>query len=265
MQGYALPGIGEITPESDLAFEIRSALARIGLALQAGDVLVVAQKIISKKEGRLRSLSTVVPSSEALALAARVRKDPRFVELVLQESSAVVRAVPDILITRHRQGFVMANAGIDRSNLAPPESGSMPALEDDRVLLLPVDCDASATRLRAALAPDQPAVIISDSFGRPWRQGVVNVALGVAGLVALRDQRGETDRHGRVMQTTQVAVADAIAAAAGLLMGESTEGQPVVLLRGLPDALTAQPVDDRKINAMTVQSLIRPLEQDLFA
>ena len=265
MQGYALPGIGEITPESDLAAEIRRALDRSGLVLQAGDVLVVAQKIISKNEGRLRSLATVVPSSQALELASRVRKDPRFVELVLQESSAVVRAVPDILITRHRQGFVMANAGIDRSNLAPLQSGSVPGSEDDQVLLLPIDCDASAMRLRAAMAPDQPAVIISDSFGRPWRQGVVNVALGVAGIVALRDQRGYTDRHGRVMQTTQVAVADAIAAAAGLLMGESSEGQPVVLMRGLPAELTARPVDAQADSTMSVQSLIRPAEQDLFA
>lgn len=261
MQAYALPDIEEITPDSDLAAVIRAGLSRLSLTLERGDVLVIAQKIISKNEGRLRSLASVQPSREAIALAQKVRKDPRFVELVLQESAAVVRAVPDILITRHRQGFVMANAGIDRSNLARP-SHSLDAVEDDeQVLLLPIDSDASAARLRHALAPDLPAVIISDSFGRPWRQGVVNVALGVAGMLALRDQRGERDRHGRVMQTTQVALADALASAAGLLMGEGDEGRPIVLIRGLPQEW--MPGGDAA--GMTGQSLIRPPGQDLFA
>lgn len=261
MQAYALPGIEEITSQSDLAAVVRQGMARCGLVFEPGDVLVVAQKIISKNEARFRSLASVVPSPEAIALAERVRKDPRFVELVLQESIAVVRAVPDILITRHRQGFVMANAGIDRSNLAPQGADNDDAAASEQVLLLPVDCDASATRLRAALAPDQPAVIISDSFGRPWRQGVVNVALGVAGIIALRDQRGEPDRHGRTMQTTQVAIADALAASAGLLMGEGDEGQPIVLIRGVPLAW----MQVSGASSMTVQVLIRPPEQDLFA
>lgn len=269
MQLHALSGIGEITAQSDLAELIRQSLQQDGLTLQADDVLVVAQKIISKNEGRLYRLSAVHPSKEALSLAAQVRKDPRFVELVLQESSEVVRAVPDILITRHKQGYVMANAGIDRSNLAPfasvaagPEADS--AHSDDQVLLLPVDCDASAARLRQSLAPEHPAVVISDSFGRPWREGVVNVALGVAGIAALRDQRGERDRHGRVMQTTQVAVADAIASAAGLLMGEGDEGRPIVLLRDLPRSWRVRSATAQTRELESGQALIRAREQDLF-
>jgi coenzyme F420-0:L-glutamate ligase/coenzyme F420-1:gamma-L-glutamate ligase len=279
MRLHALSGIGEITPQSDLAALIRKSLRQDGLTLQVGDVLVVAQKIISKNEGRLYRLSDVHPSQAALSLAAQVRKDPRFVELVLQESCEVVRAVPDILITRHKQGYVMANAGIDRSNLAPMASlASSPDLQspdpespdpespdpDDQVLLLPVDCDASAARLRQSLAPEHPAVVISDSFGRPWREGVVNVALGVAGMAALRDQRGERDRHGRVMQTTQVAVADAIASAAGLLMGEGDEGRPIVLLRDLPRSWRVSSATIRARELESGQALIRAREQDLF-
>lgn len=249
----ALEGLPEIRRGDDLAALIGAALVRQGITLRAGDALVVAQKVVSKSEGRVVDLATVTPSARAVELAARVRKDPRFVEVVLAESSAVVRAVPDILITRHRQGFVMANAGIDRSNL--------PGAEDDLVLLLPEDCDASARRLReglttVAFVPDgvAPAVVISDSFGRPWRQGTVNVALGVAGMPAVRDHRGGFDREGRVLQTTQVALADALAAAAGLVMGETTESTPVVLARGLD---FSGPLADGR-------SLIRPPDEDLF-
>ncbi len=263
MRLHALSDIGEITPQSDLAALIRRSLQQDGLTLQADDVLVVAQKIISKNEDRLYRLSAVHPSKEALSLAVKVRKDPRFVELVLQESCEVVRAVPDILITRHKQGYVMANAGIDRSNLPPIAAGDS-ADSDDQVLLLPVDCDASAARLRESLAPEHPAVVISDSFGRPWREGVVNVALGVAGIAAIRDQRGERDRHGRVMQTTQVAVADAIASAAGLLMGEGDEGRPIVLLRDLPRSWRARSATAQTRELESGQALIRAREQDLF-
>ncbi|MBU6378245.1 MAG: coenzyme F420-0:L-glutamate ligase [Gammaproteobacteria bacterium] len=241
----ALQGLPEISPGSDLPALLRGALRDSGLWLQGGDLLVVAQKIISKAEGRLVRLAEIEPSSEARELAARVLKDPRFVELVLRESSAVVRAVPNILITRHRCGWVMANAGIDRSNLIAG---------DEAVLLLPRDCDASARALRAALAPEYPAVIISDSFGRPWREGTVNVALGVAGFPALRDFRGATDRHGRILQTTQVASADGVAAGAGLVMGEAAEGTPAVLVRGLD---FSGPLTDG-------QSLVRAVEGDLF-
>ena len=251
-----LPGLPEIRRGDDLATLILAALRRADLALQAGDVLVVAQKIVSKAEGRSVDLTTITPSSKAVELAARVQKDARFVEVVLSESAEVVRAAPGVLVTRHRLGFVMANAGIDRSNV-PAEDATRP---EDTVLLLPVDCDGSAARLRAritALAPlgaAEPAVVISDSFGRPWRQGVVNIALGVAGLPALRDLRGGLDREGRSLQMTQVAVADALAAVAGLAMGEAAEGMPVVHVRGLD---ISGPLSDG-------QSLIRPPNEDLF-
>jgi len=241
----ALPGLPEVAAGDDLAALIRQGLQRAALKLGADDLLVVAQKIVSKAEGRLVALADIEPSAAASRLAIEVRKDPRFVELVLRESSAVLRAVPNILITRHRCGWVMANAGIDRSNVA---SG------DTHVLLLPQDCDASARRLREALAPEHPAVIISDSFGRPWREGTVNVALGVAGYSAVLDQRGQTDRHGRVLQATQAALADAVAAAAGLVMGEAVEGTPVVLVRGLD--FSGPPADGR--------ALLRSPEGDLF-
>ena len=242
---FALTGLPEIRVGDDLAALIRQAIHENGFALESHDLLVIAQKIVSKAEGRLVRLTEVTPSVEAEALALKVQKDPRFVELVLRESSEVVRAVPNILITRHRCGWVMANAGIDRSNI--PNA-------DDHVLLLPEDCDASARRLREALAPEHPAVIISDSFGRPWREGTVNVALGVAGYASVLDLRGTVDREGRTLQSTQIALADAIAAGAGLVMGESTEGIPVTLVRGLD---FSAPLSDGR-------SLVRPSEGDLF-
>jgi coenzyme F420-0:L-glutamate ligase/coenzyme F420-1:gamma-L-glutamate ligase len=242
---FAVSGLPEIRAGDDLAALIRQAIHENGFALESHDLLVIAQKIVSKAEGRLVRLTEVTPSVEAEALALKVQKDPRFVELVLRESSEVVRAVPNILITRHRCGWVMANAGIDRSNI--PNA-------DDHVLLLPEDCDASARRLREALAPEHPAVIISDSFGRPWREGTVNVALGVAGYASMLDLRGTTDREGRTLQSTQIALADAIAAGAGLVMGESTEGIPVTLVRGLD---FSAPLSDGR-------SLVRPSEGDLF-
>ena len=243
----ALDGLPEIVAGTDLGALIRAALRAQSLVPRAGDALIVAQKIISKAEGRDVDLATVTPTPEALELATRVRKDPRFVQLVLDESTHVLRAVPNILITRHRAGYVMANAGIDRSNVpgASAEQGG-------RVLLLPRDCDASARRLSQAL--DGLPVVISDSFGRPWRQGVVNVALGVAGLPAIVDLRGARDREGRVMQTSQLALADAVAAGAGLVMGEGREGTPVVYVRGLD--ISAPLTDGR--------ALLRPLEEDLF-
>jgi len=241
----ALRGVPEIKAGDDLAAIIRAALRQTGLQLESGDLLVVAQKIVSKSEGRLVRLSEIAPSLEAQALALKVQKDPRFVELVLRESDEVLRAVPNILITRHRCGWVMANAGIDRSNIPDAE---------DQVLLLTQDCDASARRLREALAPEHPAVIISDSFGRPWREGTVNVALGVAGYTGVLDLRGTTDRQGRTLQSTQIALADAVAAGAGLVMGESTEGIPVTLVRGLD---FSWPLSDG-------QSIVRPSEGDLF-
>jgi coenzyme F420-0:L-glutamate ligase/coenzyme F420-1:gamma-L-glutamate ligase len=210
---------------------------------------MVTQKIVSKAEGRFVDLATVTPGARALELAEITRKDARFVELVLQESTAVVRAVPDVLITRHRTGHVMANAGIDRSNTGPGGK--------DRVLLLPVDADASAHRLRVALTefwPEPPAVLISDSFGRPWRYGVTNVAIGASGLPALIDKRGETDRDGRRLEITQVALGDMIAAAGGLVTGEGAEGVPAVLVRGLRWEAVNR----------SACTLVRPLSEDLF-
>jgi len=243
-----LPGLPEVLPGSDLAELLAASLSALQVELRAADVLVLAQKIVSKSEGRLVELASVSPGRRARELAALTGKDARLVELILSESSEVLRAQPDVLIVRHRCGFVMANAGIDRSNLAA---------DAGQVLLLPLDPDATAAALRAALARRcgvAPAVIISDSFGRAWRRGVVNVALGAAGVAALWDRRGEVDRAGRRLEVTEVGVADALAAAAGLVMGEAAEGIPAVLVRGF--SCMAAP--------RTADALIRPLAEDLF-
>ena len=246
----ALPDVPEVLPGSDLAVHLAAALERAGLVLRAHDVLVVAQKIVSKAEGRYVALAGIAPQARALELAALTGKDPRLIELVLAESTEVLRAKRDVLIVRHRLGFVMANAGIDRSNLDASAGG-------ERVLLLPEDPDRSAATLREALGKRfgvAPGIIISDSFGRAWRRGVINIALGAAGFAALVNRRGERDRAGRPLEVTEVALADALAAAAGLLMGEAGEGLPAVLIRGLE--LNAAP------NA--ARTLIRPLDEDLF-
>lgn len=242
---FPLTGLPEIRPGDDLPALLAAHLAE----LRAGDILVVAQKIVSKAEGRFVALGDVVPSPEALSLAREVRKDARLVELVLRESVEVVRAAPNVLITRHRRGHVMANAGIDASNIGSAGEG--------RVLLLPEDPDASAARIGDALEKSfgvRPGVVISDSFGRPWRMGTVNVAIGIAGMPALIDRRGEQDRDGRVMQMTLIALADAVAAAAGLAMGEGAEGIPAAVMRGLDWAGAAQ----------TAGALLRPVGEDLF-
>jgi coenzyme F420-0:L-glutamate ligase/coenzyme F420-1:gamma-L-glutamate ligase len=246
---HPLSAIDEVVPGDDLARLLAEAIRAAGLVPERYDVLLVTQKIVSKAEGRFVDLAGVTPSARAIELAEITRKDARYVELVLAESIAVVRAVPDILITRHRTGHVMANSGIDRSNTGPGGA--------DRVLLLPVDADESARRLRTALEaywPEPPAVLISDSFGRPWRYGVTNVAIGASGLPALIDRRGETDRNGRKLEVTQVALGDMIASAGGLVTGEGAEGVPAVLVRGLRWA-----AEDRPATA-----LVRPLDEDLF-
>jgi coenzyme F420-0:L-glutamate ligase/coenzyme F420-1:gamma-L-glutamate ligase len=246
----ALPGVPEILAGADLAAVASDALQRAGESLRPGDILVFAQKVVSKAEGRMVRLRDVQPSARALEIAARCLKDPRLVELVLAESTDVVRVAPNVVVTRHRRGYVLANAGIDHSN-----TGASP--DDDVVLLLPVDPDASARALRHALEACcgvAPGVIVSDSFGRPWRLGTVNVALGVAGVAALVDMRGDRDRDGRTLQITQVAVADALAAGAGLAMGEAAEGSPIVLVRGFSSR--GLPGDG--------QALIRPAHEDLF-
>lgn len=223
-----LSGLPEFCSGDPLPEMLADRLATGEPGLQPGDVVVVTQKIVSKAEGKLVDLATIVPSDNALALAEKVAKDPQLVELVLRESREVVREAPNVLITRHRLGHVMANAGIDASNIGPGRSGM--------VLLLPDDPDATAAAIATACERRtgvRPGVIISDSFGRPWRLGTVNVAIGAAGVPAVIDQRGEADRDGRTMLVTQIAFADAAAAAAGLAMGEGREGLPVCVLRGL--------------------------------
>jgi coenzyme F420-0:L-glutamate ligase / coenzyme F420-1:gamma-L-glutamate ligase len=245
-----ITGLPEVVPGRDLAALLVGALTALGLAPLAGDVLVVAQKIVSKAEGRLVDLAAVVPGARAKELATLTRKDARLVELILSESTEVVRAQPGVLIVRHKLGFVMANAGIDRSNVAPAHA-------PQQVLLLPRDPDATAAALHERLRQHfgvAPGVIISDSFGRPWRLGVVNVALGAAGIATLINRRGAPDRAGRCLEVTEVAAGDALAAAAGLVMGEAAEGIPAVLIRGFSTEAAAS----------RAQALIRPLEEDLF-
>jgi coenzyme F420-0:L-glutamate ligase/coenzyme F420-1:gamma-L-glutamate ligase len=225
----ALPDFPLVWQGDDLASLILDGLARLDTVPRQSDVLVLAQKIVSKAEGRIIALPDVEPTPEALELAELVHKDPRLVSLILSESRRVVRALPGLLIVEHRSGCIMANAGIDQSNVGPQDG--VP-----RVLLLPQDADASA----AALARDietrcgtRPAIVINDSFGRPWRRGTLGVALGSAGLPALLDLRGRPDLFGRHLEASQVGLADEIAAAASLLMGQADEGRPAVLLRGL--------------------------------
>jgi coenzyme F420-0:L-glutamate ligase / coenzyme F420-1:gamma-L-glutamate ligase len=246
----ALQGIPEVTRGTSLAPLIAAALERHALKPEAEDVLLVAQKIVSKSEGRLVDLDSIEPSAKARDLAERCAKDPRLVEVILRESSEVVRCAPQVLIVRHRLGFVMANAGVDQSNV--PGSAS-------HALLLPEDPDRSAEELRRALSAIlgvAPGVIVTDTFGRPWRLGVCGTAIGAAGVTTLLDRRGEPDRFGRELKVTQVAVADALAASAALVMGEGAEGRPVVLARGLPASLAHA--------SARASDLIRPSGEDLF-
>jgi coenzyme F420-0:L-glutamate ligase/coenzyme F420-1:gamma-L-glutamate ligase len=246
---HPLSTIGEVIPGDDLGRLLAEAINVARLAPEPYDVLMVTQKIVSKAEGRFVDLASVIPGPKAIELAAITRKDAKFVEIVLAESSAVIRAAPDVLITRHRSGHVMANAGVDRSNMGPGG--------EDRALLLPVDADASAQRLCTALReywPHPPAILISDSFGRPWRLGITPVAIGASGLPALIDRRGEVDRNGRQLEVTQVALGDMIASAGGLVTGEGAEGIPAVLVRGLRWEAQDRPA----------AALVRPVAEDLF-
>jgi coenzyme F420-0:L-glutamate ligase/coenzyme F420-1:gamma-L-glutamate ligase len=246
----AVPGLPMIKPGDDLAALIAEGFARGGIEPRSGDVLAVAQKVVSKSEGRSVDLATVVPSARAIELAEEIEKDPRLVELILSESVRVVRSRPNVLIVEHRLGFVMANAGIDQSNVAPSDGV-------ERALLLPVDPDGSAEALRlglAALFGVPPAVIITDSFGRPFRRGTAGVAIGAAGLPALLDLRGNPDLFGRILQVSISGFADEIAAAASLVMGQGDEAQPVVLVRGLSWQAPANPASN----------LVRPASEDMF-
>jgi coenzyme F420-0:L-glutamate ligase/coenzyme F420-1:gamma-L-glutamate ligase len=247
---FAVSDIPLIRKDDDLVALIGDGVARGGIAPRGGDVFVVTQKIVSKAEGRMVDLADVKPSTEAVALADKVQKDPRLVELILSESVRVVRSRPNVLIVEHRLGFVMANAGIDQSNVGSPD-------EPQRALLLPVDPDGSAAALRKRLSEKfgvPLAVIISDSFGRAWRRGTCGVAIGAAGLPSLMDLRGSPDLFGRELQVSITGHADEIAAAASLVMGQGDEGQPVVIVRGLtwrgPDNAASE--------------LVRPAAEDMF-
>jgi coenzyme F420-0:L-glutamate ligase / coenzyme F420-1:gamma-L-glutamate ligase len=245
----ALSGIPLIEPGDDLCTVIADALQAAEVIPQPADTLVIAQKIVSKAEGRYVDLVKVIPSARALELAAATHKDARLIEVILSESTEVLRQHKDILIVAHRLGFVMANAGVDQSNVAP-DGG-------DRVLLLPRDPDASCAALKAAFDRRfgvDVAVVINDSFGRAWRNGVVGVALGAAGIPALQNLIGAPDLFGRPMRVTEVAIADELAAAASLLMGQADEGIPVVHVRGL--RWNAAPAN--------AAALIRPKHMDLF-
>jgi coenzyme F420-0:L-glutamate ligase/coenzyme F420-1:gamma-L-glutamate ligase len=234
-----------------LADIIVTALDENLITLEDNDILVLAQKIISKAEGRALSLSTVQPSERALALAEQTQKDPRLVELILQESREVLRTRPGTIIVEHRLGFVCANAGIDHSNVSPADPG------EDRVLLLPENPEESASVIRGELISrtrKNVGVLIIDSHGRAWRNGTVGVAIGIAGLPGLQDLRGEPDLFGFRLQITQVGVADELAAAASLVMGQAAEGTPVIHVRGFP-----YPLREGSMN-----ELLRPKEHDLF-
>jgi coenzyme F420-0:L-glutamate ligase/coenzyme F420-1:gamma-L-glutamate ligase len=234
-------GLPEIRRGDDLAAMIRDRAAAVGHVLDASTIVVVAQKIVSKAEGAEASLDEVEPSDLARSWAAQWQKDPRVVEVVLRQSRRIVKMDRGVLITETHHGFVMANAGVDQSNV----SG------ENRVMMLPADPDASACRLRSQLGCG--AVIVSDTFGRPWREGLVNVAIGISGLEALEDWRGLADYTGRPLQSTVVAVADEIAAAAGLVMRKA-DGVPVALVSGLRWNAAAG----------SARALLRDPGQDLF-
>jgi coenzyme F420-0:L-glutamate ligase/coenzyme F420-1:gamma-L-glutamate ligase len=245
-----LRGVPLVRAGDDLLEIVLRALRASDQVLHAGDVLVVAQKIVSKAEGRCVALRSVEPSPRALDLAVETGKDARLVQLILQEAREVLRSRPEVLIVEQRLGFVMANAGVDQSNVQHGPEGEC-------ALLLPLDPDATAQRLSASLMGAtgcRVPVIINDSHGRAWRNGTVGVAIGAAGLEAIRDRRGDPDLYGRPLRITQVGWADEIAAAASLVMGQGDEGRPLVLVRGLESGSA----DGRAAD------LIRPRQQDLF-
>ena len=253
-----------IRQDDDLADILVQALQATNLQLQDGDILVLTQKIVSKAEGRMVDLSTVTPSEKALKLAKQSEKDPRVVELILQESHEILRIRPGAIIVEHKLGFVCANAGIDQSNVAPPHEGGVPerleraGMRDEGwVLLLPQNPDRSAENLRKniqSVTGKTIGILIIDSHGRAWREGTVGATIGIAGVPGIVDMRGDLDLFGRTLQITQVGAADELAAAASLMMGQAAEGMPAVHVRGFPYPL-------REGN---LGELLRPKEQDLF-
>ncbi len=250
LQLIALPDIPLVQPGDDLPDLIAASLERAGEALQDGDVLVIAQKIVSKSEDRYADLDDVKPSVRAVELGEKTDKDPRLVDLILSESREVLRHRPGVLIVAHRLGYVLANAGIDSSNVAPQNDGQ-------RVLLLPVDPDRTCAELRAAMKErfgKNTAIVISDSVGRAWRVGTVGIALGAAGLESVLDLRGQSDLYGRPLAVSIVGLGDELAAAASILQGQGDEGLPVVLVRGL----------EGSTNQGNGSTLVRDKEEDLF-
>ena len=248
---WPLQGLPRVKPGDDLAALLIAALERSGVPPVAGDIVVVAQKIVSKAEGRIFDLAQVAPSARAHELAKVTGKDPRLLELVLSESTEVLRAKKNVIIVAHRLGLVMANAGIDQSNVEAEGGAEM-------ALLLPEDPDASAARLKARLDAHFGVplrVVISDSFGRAWRLGTTGIAIGAAGVPSLIDQRGETDMNGRVLMVTETAFADSVASAAVLVMGEAAEGTPAALVR--------MPVRD-DVPEKPARALVRSKHEDMF-
>ena len=246
VQLIPVDGIPEVRPGDDLAAFLIAALDAAGERLRPGDIVAVAQKVVSKSEGRLRRVSAVVPGARALAMAAESGRDPRHLEIVLGETRRIVRWTRGVLIVETHHGFVCANAGVDQSN----------AGAEDTVVLLPIDPDASAARLRDALRAasgiDVP-VVVTDTFGRAWREGHLNVAVGISGLPALRRYAGQVDPDGHELRVTEIAVADEIAAASELVMGK-LDRRPAAVVRGL--RLVSPPE--------TARLYIRPAERDMF-
>jgi coenzyme F420-0:L-glutamate ligase/coenzyme F420-1:gamma-L-glutamate ligase len=243
-----VPGIPEIGPGIDLARVLAESIEKAGLEIVDGDVIAIAQKIVSKAEGRFVDLRDIVPSAQALELEYSKEKDPRLAELILRESSRIVRDTPTVLIVEHRSGIVLANAGIDRSNVRG---------DDHTALLLPEDADASAATLKQSLDQRFNAalgVLITDSVGRPWRMGTTGLAIGCAGIDAMHDMRGDTDRFGRILQVAEIAVADSLAGAANLVMGEGDEGVPAAIISGVGAGASNQ----------TARDILRPVAEDLF-
>jgi coenzyme F420-0:L-glutamate ligase/coenzyme F420-1:gamma-L-glutamate ligase len=255
----SLQQIPLIRQGDDLADIIVNALQANQIALADQDILVLAQKIVSKAEGRAVNLARVLPSPRAVELAEKTEKDPRLVELILQESNEVLRTRSGTIIVEHKLGFVCANAGIDHSNVGSslPEGEGSGVREEVWVLLLPAHPDHSAEVLRQSIQVKtgaQIGILIIDSHGRAWRNGTVGVAIGLAGLPGLQDLRGEPDLFGFTLRITQVGVADELAAAASLIMGQAAEGTPIVHVRGFPYPLRRG----------SLQELLRPRDQDLF-
>jgi coenzyme F420-0:L-glutamate ligase/coenzyme F420-1:gamma-L-glutamate ligase len=255
LEAFAVPGLPLVGRGDDVPALVWRALVGAGIAVADGDVLVVTSKLLSRAEGRFVELPHVEPSARAVELGEQVGKDPRAVELILRESSAVSRQAPGVLVVRHRLGFVVANAGIDASNAAPPDA---PTGSGPWMLLLPVAPDASAAAIRARVEAESGAhvgVVITDSFGRPFRMGTVGVAIGVSGLPPVWDRRGEPDLFGRVLENTITALADQVAAVADLVAGQAAERRPVVLVRGLRFDPSEQGAG----------ALLRSTKEDLYA